>query len=527
MKPTIDLLSVTFHYSPVLLRHTAAPILFALIAAAVLTALPAESAQHNVPLFISGANNASGQQGFVRIVNHSDWDGMVMVRAIDDTGATFGSDAISLGAYQATHFNSGDLELGNASKGFAGVGSGTGDWRLQIESDLRLEVLAYVRTSDGPLTPIHGEARQPGVWHLVPTFNPAAATRRVSKLRLTNPGEAAASVTIVGVDDAGETSQAAATVAAGRVLTISAQQLESGAGLQNGNGLGDGAGKWRLHVAADVPISVMSLMETATGQVTNLTYSTAHLDPSLPKQITPPRASGGFTLGRGWYSHRIVYAEGEILVALLSSHLISSRSPLVDAWDASGQYTRTMYFYPSWGYLHGLTYGGQGVLYLSNPQNESIMAYSVEGVRSRTIETPWAAYELAFGQGKLFAITRTPQLEIRQLTLAGEEVGTPFPLSTRNENPTGMTYWDDHLYVVDEEKEQVFAYSIASGERRRTLEFELDPDNDVPQGIEYANGRFYVPDTGDDLVYAYTPSGETVEVQSRPAFGRQPANFSQ
>ena len=75
MKPTIDLLSVTFHYSPVLLRHTAAPILFALIAAAVLTALPAESAQHNVPLFISGANNASGQQGFVRIVNHSDWGG--------------------------------------------------------------------------------------------------------------------------------------------------------------------------------------------------------------------------------------------------------------------------------------------------------------------------------------------------------------------------------------------------------------------------------------------------------------------
>ena len=496
----------------------------------VLIALPAESAQHNVPLFVSGTNSASGQQGLVRVVNHSDWGGTATVRAIDDTGATFGSDTISLASYQATHFDSDDLELGNASKGFRGVGSGAGDWRLQIESDLRLEVLAYVRTTDGPLVPIQGEARQPGVWHLVPTFNPASATRRASKLRLINPGEATASAAIVGVDDSGETYRAAATVDGRQVLTINAEQLESGTDLRDGNGLGNGAGKWRLHVAADRPISVMSLMETPTGYITNLSHSTSRSDWSLPEQITPPVASSGFYLVNGQSRYRIAYARGEFFIALVRGVGISSN--LAHVLDASGRHRRVMYLIPHFASnsthdLRDLTYGGQDVLYFS--LNRGIVAYGLDGNSndSRSIDIPWSPHEIDFGLGKLLVVTWVDdEAEVRQLTLDGEEVGTPFPLSTRNENPTGTTYWDGHLYVVDEEKEQVFVYSIASGQRNRALEFELDPDNDVPHGIEYANGMFYVPDAAANWVYAYTPSGETVEARSHLALGGQPVSFS-
>lgn len=510
---------------------TASQLRIALATAATLIALPAAPAQYDVPLFVSAANNDSGQQGFVRIVNHTDQAGTVTVRALDDAGAAFGPESITLRPWSATHFNSNDLEMGNARKGFSGIGSGVGDWRLQIESDLTLEVLAYVRTSDGFLTAIHGEARQPGAWHLVPIFNPASNTNQVSKLRLSNPGEAPAAVAIVGVDDFGATFQAAVTVDAGLALTINAQELESGAGLRDGEGLGNGAGKWRLHVAADTPISVMSLMETPTGHITNLAYSTSHLDPSLPEQIAPASASGGFGLGRGWRYYRIAYARGEFYIAYFPSScaVFAGCWSVGAAFSALGRYVETLVFSPGWGrdQVQGLTYAGQqGVLYLSNRSRNSIMAYNLRGVRdqSRTIDLSWPPYHLAFGQGKLFVITWVDGApEVRQLALDGQEAGTPFRLSTRNENPHGMTYWAGHLYVVDEEKEQTFVYSVTSGERRQRMEFELDPDNDVPEGIEYANGRFYVPDSGDDRVYVYTPSGETVGTAT---LGEQPKGLS-
>lgn len=504
--------------------------------ATILIALPALSARHDVPLFISAANNASGQQGFVRLVNHTDMAGAVTVRALDDAGSAFGPEVITLDAWSATHFNSNDLEKGNARKGLSGVGSGTGDWRLQIESDLRLEVLVYVRTSDGFLTAIHGEARQPGAWHLVPIFNPGSNTNQVSKLRLANPGEATASVAIVGVDDSGATFQTAFTVEAQSVQTISAQQLESGAGLP-GRGLGNGTGKWRLHVGADTPISVMSLMETPTGHITNLAHSTSYLDPALPEQITPPRAASGFRLGSGWPKHRIAYAEGQLLVALIggcpfNSGIFARNCSLVDPFGALGQGFWARLFQPGWARddVSGFTNGGQGVLYFSNTSRRRVMAYSLEGWgdESRTIDVPWPPHELAFGQGKLFVVTWVDDDEwgVRQLTPDGQEVGAPFPLSSRNENPVGMAYWDSHLYVVDADKEQVFVYSVVSGERVQRMEFELDPENDDPQGIEYANGRFYVPDIGDDWVYAYTASGETVEytAPAQPAKGAPASN---
>ena len=48
------------------------------------------------------------------------------------------------------HFNSGDLEQGNADKGLTGAtGSGEGSWRLALTSPLDIEVLSYLRTLGG------------------------------------------------------------------------------------------------------------------------------------------------------------------------------------------------------------------------------------------------------------------------------------------------------------------------------------------------------------------------------------------
>ena len=48
------------------------------------------------------------------------------------------------------------------------------------------------------------------------------------------------------------------------------------------NSLGDGAGKWQLFVAADQPIHIMSLLESATGHLTNLSAPTSRQVFSAP-----------------------------------------------------------------------------------------------------------------------------------------------------------------------------------------------------------------------------------------------------
>ena len=227
---------------------------------------------HRVPLFPPASDPF--RQGFARVVNRSDEAGEVSVRPSDESGRDYGALTLAIGANEAVHFNSDDLERGNAAKGLSGgVGAGEGDWRLALRSDLDIEVLAYIRTGDGFLTSMHDLAPTIGGEHLVATFNPGGNDRQVSLLRLVNDGGAAASVTISGVDDSGAAGRSAvsATVPAGRSLTLSAAQLESGEGSGIvGGALGDGAGKWRLAVASDRPVVAMSLLRSPTRHLANL-----------------------------------------------------------------------------------------------------------------------------------------------------------------------------------------------------------------------------------------------------------------
>ena len=252
----------------------------------------ARAAEHEIPLFISASN--AMQEGFARIVNHSDESGTVSIRAFDDSGRAFGPTTLSLNAWEAKHFNSEDLEMGSSSKGINGIGGGMGDWRLVLESDLDIEVLAYVRTTDGFLTSVHDKVRQPSSRHLVPIFNPGSNRNQVSKLRLINPGSGAAAVTIVGADDSGRRPpEIGLRLPAGEVRTFTAQQLEAGHGDLDGR-LGDRSGKWRLFVSADRPIGVMNLMETPTGHLTNLSTSTSVKNYAPPPGGDPDTGAEGF-----------------------------------------------------------------------------------------------------------------------------------------------------------------------------------------------------------------------------------------
>ena len=242
------------------------------IAMAPATLSSASDPGQSVPFFAS-ASHAPEREGFVRVVNHSDIPGQVVIEAIDDDGVSYEPVTLTLGASETAHFNSVDLEDGNVDKGLVGsTGPGQGDWRLELTTDVDIEVLAYMRTSSGFLTSMHDTVPWRDGGYQVATFNPGSNRNQRSLLRVVNLGEADATVTISGVDDAGAAPANPVTVdvPAGGARTYTAAELESGNAPGLSGSLGDGAGKWQLTVGSDQPLTVMSLLASPSGQLTNL-----------------------------------------------------------------------------------------------------------------------------------------------------------------------------------------------------------------------------------------------------------------
>ena len=226
---------------------------------------------HPVPLF-PAAGDGFGRQGFVRVINHSASAGEVRIHAYDETDWAYEPVTLAIGAKEAVHFSSADLEQGSPQTGLSGrVGIGEGDWRLELTSDLEIEVLAYIRTANGFLTAMHDVAPAVGNIHRVPMFNPGSNRNQKSLLRLVNPGEDAVAITVAGIDGDGApgAGEVSLTVGAGASRTFTARHLEEG-----GDGLvgalGDGRGKWQLTVTAGAPVVTMSLLRSPTGHLTNL-----------------------------------------------------------------------------------------------------------------------------------------------------------------------------------------------------------------------------------------------------------------
>ena len=213
----------------------------------------------------------AGRQGFVRVVNHSTVVGEFLVEGFDDSGMRVGPLSLTIGAGAARHFNSDDFESGDVEKEIpVGVGPpSVGSWRLEFSSELDLEVLSYARTADGFVTSLHDTAPATAGVHRAVFLNPGGNVDQVSRLRLINPGAEDALVTIRGTDDTGGTStEVVVDLAAGAAREWTAAELESG--VEADGALGDGDGKWRLMISSDRPVVAMSLIESPTHNLTNL-----------------------------------------------------------------------------------------------------------------------------------------------------------------------------------------------------------------------------------------------------------------
>ena len=240
----------------------------------------ADASTHVLPLLTVSSNEF--QRGIVRIINHSERSGTVAIHGVDGAGTRYGPATLSLGAKESMHLDSAELEDGSPSKGLlGGLGDGTGNWRLELTTELDIEPLAYVRNVHGAFTPLHEIARTTvedsgQAVHHVPLFPSAGDGVHDSQLRLINLGDAVVAVTIGGVDDAGNpaTDTVRLTIPGGQTRTLTPQDLETpGPDLEDvRGGLGDGEGNWRLSVVADGDIAVMGLL-LGSDTVANLSAS--------------------------------------------------------------------------------------------------------------------------------------------------------------------------------------------------------------------------------------------------------------
>ena len=160
--------------------------------------------------------------------------------------------------------------------GAGGPGAGQGDWWLDISSELNIEAIAYMRTTDGFLTSMFDSVPEVGNRHRVPVFNPGSNQEQVSQLRLVNPNDQSVTIRVEGIDDDGVASVISISLPPGLALAAAAQHLESGnsvgwpPGAEIDGALGDGKGKWQLILTASAPVIVMSLLKSPTGHLSNL-----------------------------------------------------------------------------------------------------------------------------------------------------------------------------------------------------------------------------------------------------------------
>ena len=263
-----------------------------LCASFLLCGYAAQAGHYTLPLLVSPGT--SGEPlGVLRILNGTTESGTVEIYAIDDSGTRSGPVTFTLNASAAVEFTATGLrDCSNSQQGLNGcLDPQVGDARLEIETDLDIVPLAFVRAADGTLSAMHdtvrGEAGEAsgGYTYEVPVFNPSTDMIQVSRLRLINPGDAEAEISIRARDDNGAEATGGGvtlTLPGGGARTLMAQQLEAGDTGLTGE-LGAGIGKWRLTVSSDRPLEVVNIVASSTGYWNNL--STTAVKGAAPQNI--------------------------------------------------------------------------------------------------------------------------------------------------------------------------------------------------------------------------------------------------
>lgn len=234
--------------------------------------------------FLATVNPAGGTPAStVRVVSLNMADDILLLGGIDDAGVRPPSGQyLLIDANGRVELDANDLEEGNPDKGLyastAPFGDGEGRWQVTVSTGTdgaHAEVQSLAATPDGSRTNLSEVAPrssryEAAVW----VFNPASNEAQRSMLRVINREEVEGSVLVEAFDDEGNAAPGGSvvlTLPANAAVDLDAQDLEQGNAEKGLSGaLGDGSGKWRLQLSADVEIMVQSLVESQSGGLTNI-----------------------------------------------------------------------------------------------------------------------------------------------------------------------------------------------------------------------------------------------------------------
>ncbi len=223
------------------------------------------------------------RHGFARVVNRGGREVAVKIMAHDDAGMAQGPLTLTIGAHSVAHFNAADLAMGNPDKGLMGsVEAGQGHWRLVLTSTLPLKATGFMRTNDGFVTSLQETVPYGMTGHLVNCLNPGSNENQVGWLRIVNLAHKKAHVSITGMNDHGGSSSGMVelTVPVGGAKMVRSKMLEMMThrdDMDDTKGeLGAPMGKWRLKVTSPQSIKVMSLIDTPTGHMSNVSAAMNH-----------------------------------------------------------------------------------------------------------------------------------------------------------------------------------------------------------------------------------------------------------
>lgn len=232
----------------------------------------AQGAAHHVHFFPNGSDPVTGT-GVLRIINHSAETGTVSVVAIDDAGTRSDATTFQVAAEGITTLRSADLENGNSSLELTGIGSGQGPWRLELTTELDLEILSYVIGTNGQVSPMQIPVfGKDGRFQFSFSDPPDASNEYF--LRLINRStDGDVFVTVIGRDDTGQVhGPVVVAIDPDSARQIAVNDLENGSEYLTGS-LGSGSNGWTLEITSDGPIYVIAYAQDDDDAVTNLSVS--------------------------------------------------------------------------------------------------------------------------------------------------------------------------------------------------------------------------------------------------------------
>ena len=477
---------------------------------------------HTVPYVPSASSE--GHAGLVRVESRSAVSGEVRVVAVDDAGRRAEAGVLALGARAALEFEVSALESGDASLGLTGTGSGEGDWRLELTTELDIEARAYAR-SEGFLTALHDAALVTGNIEL-PFFNSGGETGRRSIVRLTNTGGEPATVTVRGVDDAG-VSGGPVTVELGawEARSYAAPELESGSAAGLTGSLGDGEGRWRLTLSA----------ESGSAYATNLLLDGSGVLSSVPGGVSRggfhrvslfPSASDGFGR-RGMVrvvNRSLASAEVEI-EAFDATDRAYERLELALGGEASGQFDSTdLEQGNAEKGLSGSTGAGEGDwwLELSSGSDIEVLSHVDTATGPQSALRGTRGTETATGM-RYEALLRGESGELRLLHAGGEPMevrvsGVDDAGSSGGEVELTLSPWSVRTLTATalEEGSEGLRGALGAGTGSWRLRLEADGELDVLSLVRGSDGMLW------DVSRRGRPAGSSqrTEVIDATALGR-------